>query len=182
MSMPQVDYWSAAAVRALPYEGKRYETIHGELVVTPAPRGRHQLLVTELMWMLTGYLKRHRLSGLVTSPADIIFGDDTLVQPDLLIGDLDAFARSGDWVDVKTLYLVIEILSASSMQADCFTKRRVYQEQGVPTYWIVDPDNNQVEVWTPETLFPTAERETLTWRHPAIAEECVIDVRELFAR
>lgn len=167
---------------ALRYDGKRYETVHGELLVSPTPGGFHQPMVTRLVWVLDSYLNPNGIEGLLTSPADIIYGEDTLVQPDLFVCDPTAFIRSGDWVDVKTLYLVIEILSASSMQADRFTKRRVYQEQGVPTYWIVDPDNNQVEVWTPDTLFPTVERETLRWRHPAIADECVIDLRELFAR
>jgi len=58
------------------------------------------------------------------------------------------------------------VLSPSSIRADRFTKRRLYQEQGVGTYWVVDADAQLVEVWTPEAIFPVFERERLTW-HPA---------------
>ena len=40
----------------------------------------------------------------------------------------------------------------------------------MPLYWIVDGEAKQVEVWTPGDLFPTIERDRLTW-HPAGAEE-----------
>ncbi len=182
MVMPQVSYWSAAAVRALPFDGKRYETVHGELLVTPAPAGFHQPLVTRLMLAIGGYLQAGGVEGMLTSPADIIYGEDTLVQPDLLVCDPEEFFRSGNWEDVKVLHLAIEILSPSSLRADRFTKRRVYQEQHVPTYWVVDPDNRQVEVWTPEAIFPRVEGESLTWRHPEIEAECRIDLAMLFAR
>ncbi len=38
MGMAVPVYYSADMVRALPDDGKRYETVHGELLVTPAPK------------------------------------------------------------------------------------------------------------------------------------------------
>jgi hypothetical protein len=49
--MPDVlepTYWTAEMVRALPDDGHRYEVVHGELLVTPAPRAPHQLVVQRL--------------------------------------------------------------------------------------------------------------------------------------
>jgi hypothetical protein len=40
MGMPSPLYYSADMVRALPEDGNRYETVHGELLVTPAPPWR----------------------------------------------------------------------------------------------------------------------------------------------
>lgn len=114
------------------------------------------------------------------SPADISWGDDTLVQPDLFVSELAAYRRSGKWADITTLHLVVEALSPSSLRADRFTKRRLYQEQRIPNYWIVDIDNAQVEVWTPDALFPIVERAELRWRHPAVATECIVDLVKLF--
>ncbi len=37
--------WSRKAVLALPDDGNRYELIDGKLIVTPAPRGVHQVAV-----------------------------------------------------------------------------------------------------------------------------------------
>jgi Putative restriction endonuclease len=45
-----------------------------------------------------------------------------------------------------------------------FTKRRRYQEARVPLYWIVDGEEGQVEVWTPEVSFPQIERARLLWQ------------------
>ena len=152
MSMPLASYFTADAVRALPDDGKRYETVHGELLVTPAPGGMHQFIVTRLSDVLSPYLRANGLEQLLTSPADISFDDHTLVQPDLFVADVAAFKRSGNWADVRTLYLVIEIVSPSSARSDRFTKRRLYQEQRIPEYWVVDIDQQQVEVWTPDAL------------------------------
>ena len=180
--MPQVDYYTAEMVRALPDDGKRYETVHGELLVTPTPGGFHQRTLARLIGVLGPYLAAAGLEDWLASPADVSFGDDILVQPDLFVADCEVFNRTGAWADIRRLYLVIEILSPSSVRADCFTKRRLYQEQQIPEYWVVDIEQKQVEVWTPELHFPVIERERLVWRHPACEPACVVDLASLFAR
>ena len=180
MSMPLARRFTADAVRAFPDDGNRYETVYGELRVTPAPRGRHQPIVTRLMLSLGHYLASHDIEGLLTSPADISFGNDTLVQPDLFVAAQAAFIQSGNWADIRILYLVIEILSPSTVRTDRFTKRRLYQEQNIPTYWIIDIENRQCEVWTPDATVPVVERNELRWRHPAAPAECRIDLVKLF--
>ena len=42
MGMAVPLFYTAEMVRALPDDGKRYETVHGELLVSPAPRPLHQ--------------------------------------------------------------------------------------------------------------------------------------------
>ena len=181
MSMPATNYFTADAVRALPDDGNRYETVHGELVVTQAPRGIHQLVLARLFHVLNTYLLAHGLEEVLWAPADISFSSDTLVQPDVFVGDLGAFRVSGRWGDLRVLHLVIEVVSPSSARADRFTKRRLYQEQRIPAYWVVDIDQRQVEVWTPEAQLPTVQRQLLTWRHPALGDDCVVDVAKLFS-
>lgn len=180
MSMPAARYFTAEAVRALPEDGQRYETVHGELLVTPAPGGRHQPLLSDLHLVLGKYLEAHSVTGLLWSPADISFGDDTLVQPDLFVADIARFLRTREWADVTTLHLVIEVISPSSARVDRFAKRRLYQEQGIPEYWIIDIEQELVEVWTPGAHFPRIERERLNWRHPLLEESCTVDLRKLF--
>ncbi|MBI1722977.1 MAG: hypothetical protein HYR48_03600 [Gemmatimonadetes bacterium] len=48
--------WTAAMVRELPDDGNRYEVVHGVLLVTPAPRPVHQLVLEELRHRLATYL------------------------------------------------------------------------------------------------------------------------------
>jgi Uma2 family endonuclease len=182
MSMPLAHRVTADEVRAMPVDGNRYETIHGELLVTPAPGGRHQHVVMRLIRALDPYLMAHGLEAVLTAPADISFDGETLVQPDLFVGEFAAFLSSGEWADVRRLYLVIEVLSPATARADRTVKRRLYQEQRIEEYWIVDPAQHQVEVWTPEATFPRIEREEFTWRHPLLNDACRIDVGRVTMR
>jgi len=140
-------YYSAEMVRALPDDGKRYETVHGELLVTPAPRAWHQVIVGRMQLAVASFLKEHSIAYLFASPADISWGPDILVQPDLFVVYVEQ-ARTLDWSRMQDLLLTIEVLSPSTSRHDRFTKRRLYQEVGIPLYWIVDPDEKNVEAGT----------------------------------
>jgi len=179
MGMAAQLYYTADMVRALPDDGNRYETVYGELLVTPAPRWWHQELLSRLLQSVADYLRRNPFGHPVMSPADISWGPDTLVQPDLFVVPI-ADARTGDWTRMQRLLLVIEVLSPSTSRADRFAKRRLYQEQGVPLYWVIDGELRTAEVWTPEASFPQVERERLVWQPEAGAEPFIVELSELF--
>jgi Uma2 family endonuclease len=179
MGMAVPTYWTAEMVRQLPDDGKRYEVVYGELLVTPAPRFDHQLLVSRLFAALSGYLARGSVGLVLTSPADISWGRDVLVQPDLFVVPFDE-ARTRQWSRIRSLLLVAEVLSRSTARADRFAKRRRYQEAGVPVYWVVDGDERRVEVWTPEAELPVIETARLTWRPGGAAEAFTLELAELF--
>lgn len=182
MGMPQLVepvYWTADMVRALPDDGNRYEVVYGELLVTPAPRAWHQRLVIRMTTALELYLGAEPVGVLLISPADISWGEDVLVQPDLFVVPVEQ-ARPLRWDAIRDLLLVIEVLSPSTANHDRFTKRRRYQEAGVPLYWIVDADQHRVEIWTPADAFPALESERLTWRPHGAADPLHIDLAELF--
>jgi Uma2 family endonuclease len=178
--MPEtVQRWTAQMVRELPDDGKRYEVVHGELLVTPAPRGRHQLVLGRLHAWIRTYLEGlGRPDTVLFSPADISWTDDTLVQPDLFVVPPEEV--SNDWETFKTLLLAVEIISPSSTRADRILKRRLYQEQEVRTHWIVDVDAALTEVWHPEDERPEIVTDVLRWRVMPEAAELTIDVGALF--
>ena len=132
MAMPAPLYYTAEMVLALPDDGNRYETVHGELLVTPSPRALHQLALERVVLALAEYLRREPVGALWFAPADISWSPDTLVQPDCFVVPLDE-ARTLDWARMKTLLLAVEVLSPTTARADRFTKRRLYQEQRIPT-------------------------------------------------
>jgi Uma2 family endonuclease len=166
-------------VRALPDDGKRYETVHGELLVTPAPKLWHQEIVGRIAAALRSYLEREPVGHVLASPADISWGPDILVQPDVFVADLEQ-VRTLEWSRVERLLLAIEVLSPNTARYDRFTKRRLYQEVGVSTYWIVDPEERLVEVWSPRATFPTVERERVTWTPESGSAPFVIELEALF--
>ena len=179
MGMAAPMYYTAEMVRALPDDGNRYETVHGELLVTPAPRPWHQEVVDRLRDVLKGYLVRHPGWHLWSAPSDISWTADVLVQPDLFVVPIEE-ARTLDWARLRHLELVVEVLSPTTARADRFTKRRLYQEERIPTYWIVDPDAHFVEVWTPDTVIPQVERGRVVWLPAGATDPLELTVPELF--
>jgi Uma2 family endonuclease len=179
MAMAAPVYYSADMIRALPEDGNRYETVHGELLVTPSPRPLHQFVLTRLLVALAHYVESEGLGQLLASPADISWGPDILVQPDLFVVDL-AEARTLSWAKMQHLLLAVEVLSPSTTRSDRFTKRRLYQEVGIPLYWIVDADARSVEVWTPAAMVPVVERTRLTWTPAGAAGGFELELAELF--
>jgi Uma2 family endonuclease len=172
-------YWTAEQVRQLPDDGNRYEVVHGELLVTPAPRLDHQLLVTRASIALGNYLALEPVGIVLTSPADISWGRDVLVQPDVFVIPPHE-ARTRDWSRIRSLLLVVEVLSPSTARADRFTKRRRYQEAGVPLYWIVDGEEQRVEVWTPGAQLPVIESDRLVWHPAGAGQPFTLELADLF--
>jgi hypothetical protein len=69
MGMAAPIYFTAEMVRALPDDGQRYETVHGELLVTPVPRLSHQELVGRVFEVLRSYLRVERVDEFASALA-----------------------------------------------------------------------------------------------------------------
>ena len=174
------EYFTADMVRALPDDGQRYELVWGELLVNPSPASRHQRIVGRLFYLLTVYCDALGSLETMFSPADISWGTDTLVQPDVFVVPKTQ-ARASDWAAKQTLALVAEVLSPSTARHDRFQKRRLYQAQGVGTLWLADPDRRTIEVWTPERAFPVIETERVSWQPAGAGAPLIIELTPLFA-
>jgi len=165
MGMPaSASRWTRDQVLALPDDGKRYELVDGELLVSPGPRRLHQIALADLFRQVDAYVRIHRLGTTLFSPADLDFREGQLVQPDLFVEAGKDERQSQEWDESGVPILVAEILSPSTARFDRITKRRLYQRAGVATYWIVDLDARLVEVWTPASDHPVIVDEELRWQ------------------
>ena len=109
MGMPEtLERWTAAQVRELPDDGKRYEVVDGELLVTPAPRLPHQEACFRLAQLLDAYVLPIGGAHVVMSPADIEFDPHTLVQPDVFVVPSVQGRRPRAWTDISNLLLAVE--------------------------------------------------------------------------
>ena len=182
---PEARRYTVEEVLAFPADGNRYEVVQGELLVTPAPRGMHQVVAGRLYFTLRTYLTSLGMPDTVIfSPADITFGvpprdADDLVQPDIFVVHPEEV--SGEWLGMKRLLLVAEVLSPSTSRADRVVKRKTYQRHKVETYWVVDADAGLVEVWRPEDERPAIVTDVLTWRWGPDAPELKLPLADLFA-
>ncbi|NGZ89450.1 Uma2 family endonuclease [Psychroflexus maritimus] len=71
---------------------------------------------------------------------------DTVVQPDIcLVCDLEKLDEAGC---LGAPDLIVEILSASTAKKDYNEKFNLYEENGVKEYWIADPANKSIEIFS----------------------------------
>lgn len=146
---PEQGEWTYEDYAQLPDGHRRYEVIRGRLHVTPAPSTTHQLVSFELAFALYGHVKANKLGRVLEAPVDLILPDRaTPVQP-----DVHFIARERlDILQEKFIEgapdLIIEVLSPGNAHHDRQTKYDLYAEAGVREYWIVDPDDCLVDVYT----------------------------------
>jgi Uma2 family endonuclease len=115
-----------------PEDRFRREILDGQLVVTPSPPRVHARALGRLTVTLAEAAPSHLevLSGLGWRA-----GDHDVVVPDLVV--IDA-GLTDDYL-TRTLHLVVEVLARSTRTTDLHNKKALYERQGVPCYWVVDP-------------------------------------------
>jgi len=184
MGMPATTekrYWTPDDLLALPEDGKRYECIDGELLVTPSPQPAHQFVLGALFGRLYAYVLTERLGRVVTAPADLRLESSNVVQPDLFVVSLTPGATGiRDWREVTSLLLAVEVLSPSTARYDRGLKRRYYQRGNVTEYWIVDPEARLIERWRRGEQRPDVVADVLTWHPDGAAAAIELDVAKLF--
>jgi Uma2 family endonuclease len=131
---------------ALPESSLPTELIGGEVMMSPAPELKHQ----EVVLQLGVFLKQAAPNGVTyVSPTDVYLDEDNVVQPDVLW-----LAPGSECVPVEGKYLrgapdlVIEVLSPGTTRMDKVDKFRLYEKHGAREYWIVEPAESYVEVWS----------------------------------
>lgn len=126
-------------------EGLLAQLINGDLIMSPAPTPKHQRVLRELY----DCLKELDLKGeLFFSPIDLYVDAKNVLQPDLVfIADMQKEIITSRGIEGAP-DLVIEVLSPSNSFIDRNTKKRKYLEFGVKEYWIVDPGNQTLEIYT----------------------------------
>jgi Uma2 family endonuclease len=78
------------------------------------------------------------------APADVVLGDETVVQPDLLV------ARAADTTTTALEagpLLAVEVLSPGNRGYDLVDKWERYQRAGIPSYWVIDPEGPELVAW-----------------------------------
>lgn len=132
--------------RQLPSDGKRYELVHGEVHVTPAPATRHQAVVQNLALNLGSHVIKNHLGEVWTAPLDVRLSEDTVLQSDLIfISNARAGIIQENWI-AGSPDLVVEVLSPSTAPHDRATKLPIYAEAKVPEVWLIDSQAKTVEI------------------------------------
>jgi Uma2 family endonuclease len=186
MSMPVVrtHRWTLDEVERLMDERDgltpRYELVDGELLVTPAPSGRHQRIVGQLHLLVHPYVVRNSLGEVRMGPGEVKLAPETRFEPDLFVIPAVGGRRPRANDPVTRMSLAVEVLSPSSSRHDRITKRRFFQRHGVPEYWVVDGEAEAFEIWHPDDERAALVDDRFSWLPEGVVEPLIVDVRQFF--
>jgi Uma2 family endonuclease len=131
---------------------ERVELLRGFIrKMSPAPSRRHQTVLQNINKRFLNRLEGAHCNVYV-APFDVRLPipsakkDTTVVQPDICVvcdeSKLDDYGCNG------APDLIVEILSPSNGKHDIDTKFGLYEEAGVKEYWMVEPEEKMVLVYT----------------------------------
>jgi len=125
-------------------EGRQYEVVDGQPVVSPSPDGAHQVCVRDLLLSLHATCPPGH--EVMVAPWDWVLWELprlTIRQPDLTVvrSELAAAARL-----TGPPLLAVEVLSSGSFERDAVAKRAEYAKAGLDDYWVVDPQSGEIFV------------------------------------
>jgi Uma2 family endonuclease len=168
----RVEYEAMAMAGIL--RDRRVELLDGHLVSKVTTNPAHAGLTTRLMEMLYPHLGSDR-SLRVNMP--FAANDDSEPEPDLVVvpkGDLHSHPDQA--------FLVVEVCYSSSHN-DRVIKTRLYADARIPEYWIVDVEDQVIEVYTQPRAGRygakrVVDRGTLT---PLALPDAHVDLAALFA-
>ena len=145
--------WTSVDLELFPEDGKRYEIIDGELLMSRAPHSKHQKVCGRLFSVLDSWSRATGL-GETELGVGLIFGESDEVIPDLMWLSRQKYEAlidsAGHFRGAPEL--VIEVLSAGKEQErrDRQLKLKLYSNHGVMEYWIADWRTKQIEVYRRE--------------------------------
>lgn len=123
--------------------GVRLELVHGEIVVSPSPAYGHSYTEKQLIIILGQHIYANDL-GQIVGDVDTIFDDLNVRRPDIIFtakARLHLLAGSRHGIHYAP-DLCVEILSPGSASIDQTDKFKLYADNGVAFYWLVDPVNH----------------------------------------
>lgn len=131
---------------------ERVELIRGKVrKMSPAPNTNHQKILMNASLVFGEYFKT-KTCNVFFAPFDVRLPiakpgkDHTVVQPDLCVvcdeSKIDKLGCKG------APDLIVEVLSPGNSKHEIQTKFELYEEAGVKEYWIVEPKNRIVLVYT----------------------------------
>lgn len=127
-------------------DSRRYELIGGELIVVPSPRPRHQRVSGKMFTQMEYYLKENPLGEVFDAPIDVVLGEH-VVQPDILFISRERLDIVGELNIQGAPDLVVEVTSPTTAVMDRKKKSKIYWQSGVREYWVVDPEQQLVDVF-----------------------------------
>jgi Uma2 family endonuclease len=129
-------------------EGSPYQLVQGELLMSPSPTYEHQRVVAKLGTWLFQWVERLGLGEVIFAPMDVYLSETDVYQPDIVFVAQGRLKLTEEGKIEGAPDMVIEVLSPGTAYYDLRTKKDVYEAAGVREYWIVDPIQKSIEIYS----------------------------------
>ncbi len=153
--------WNSRDLEAMPEDGKRYEIVDGELYVSKQPHWQHQFVCGRVFALLDAW-SRQTKAGMANLAPGLIFGEEDDVAPDVVWISRARMttALQEDGKLHMAPELVIEVLSPgkTNEQRDREVKLKLYSRRGVHEYWVVNWQDQELEVYRREDAVLTLDK------------------------
>lgn len=130
-----------------PDDGRIYELLDGEIVVSPAPTPRHQDTLQALNRLLDRWVSEHDLGTVMLAPTDVVLDEKNALQPDLFFYAIDNPLHEVNGRLHGAPDLAVEVMSPSSRDRDAVIKARRYAGAGIREFWLVDPSSRTISIF-----------------------------------
>ena len=171
---------------------ERLELIKGWLYkMSPVPKRTHQKIEGNLHAKMWNYFENSQCE-VYQSPFDVRLKRnkakddqiDTVVQPDICV--ICDKSKLDDAGCLGAPDLIVEVLSESTAKKDYNEKFNLYEENGVKEYWIADPANKSIEIFSLindkyESLGIYSEREGITEVEGNLFPDLKIPLKTIFS-
>jgi Uma2 family endonuclease len=129
----------------LPETNQLVELLEGEILVSATPVPKHQRLVVRF-YTLIDSLKPN--GEVFVAPIGVYFDDENVPEPDVVWLAENSRCKVGEKLLEGVPDLIVEVLSPGTAKQDRVKKFRLYERFGVHEYWIADPIESYIEVYT----------------------------------
>ncbi|GIV17618.1 MAG: restriction endonuclease [Armatimonadota bacterium] len=122
------------------------EWVDGEVVYLSPARLEHQDIAGFLNALIRAFVQRHELGRVVSAPFQMrLLRSERGREPDLIFVANQNLHRLHDTHLEGGADLVVEITSPESLLRDRGEKYAEYELEGIPEYWIINPDERRVD-------------------------------------
>ena len=131
-----------------PKDGKKYELVDGEIVVSPAGM-RHSAVISNINALIWNFLQENPIGTVYSSDVGIAFPNGNVRSPDVTYVSRAKLpgGESPETLGEVIPDLAVEVLSPSDSLKELGRKIGEFLENGVPIVWLVDPARQTVTVY-----------------------------------
>lgn len=152
LRLPDASGYTVDDLHALPDDGRRYELIDGSIIVSPSATFGHNAVARWIANQLELSAPEHLIVG--TDQSSTI-DDHNEPRPDVVVALARNLSRTP--FPMADAVLTVEVVSPTSGLRDRQDKRALYARAGVPSYWLIEPDERTATIRLTEFVLGDAK-------------------------